>query len=266
MKLLPSIIALAATGFGVTPLAVRAQNTNDIVNEPVFAAPRAVNAAKLGPHGEQIIFNGQDLTGWDGSPDLWSVENGAIIGKTTKTTPAKGNTFLIWKGGTVADFELTCKYKLTPGGEKGFANSGIQYRSKIIDPKYWVVGGYQADMEAGSTYSGILYEERFRGILAKRGEKVVIQDGESPTKAKIEVTGSVGNSEEIQASIKANDWNEYKIIAKGNHFQHFINGKQTIDVTDESAQEATSGILALQLHAGDPMEVQFKDLLLKALK
>jgi hypothetical protein len=265
MKLLPSIFALAVAGLCSLPFAARAQNENDIVNEPVFAAPRAVNAAKVGPNGEQTIFNGQDLTGWDGSPDLWSVDKGAIIGKTTKETPAKSNTFLIWKGGTVADFEFTCKYKIIPGPE-GFANSGIQYRSKILDPKYWVVGGYQADMEAGKTYSGILYEERFRGILAKRGEKVTIDDGESPTKPKIEVTGSVGKSDEIQATIKNGEWNDYKIIAKGNHLQHFINGKQTVDVTDESAQAATSGILALQLHAGTPMEVQFKDLTLKPLK
>jgi Domain of Unknown Function (DUF1080) len=264
MKILPSLCALAALGLVAAPL-LHAQLTTDIVNEPVFDAPRAVAAAKVGPHGEIQLFNGQDLSGWDGSPDLWSVENGAIVGKTTKATPAKGNTFLIWKGGTVGDFELTCKYKIVPGPE-GFANSGIQYRSKILDPKYWVVGGYQADMEAGKTYSGIVYEERMRGILAKRGEKVVIKDGDAPGKPKIEVTGSVGNSDEIQATIKNNEWNDYKIIAKGNHLQQFINGKQTVDVTDESSVAAKSGVLALQLHAGSPMEVQFKDILYTPIK
>jgi len=265
MKLLPALSALCALGFIATPIALQAQNTTDIVNEPVFDAPRAASAAKTGPNGETQLFNGQDLSGWEGSPDLWSVQDGTIVGKTTKETPAKGNTFLIWKGGDVSDFEFTCKFKMVPGPQ-GFANSGVQYRSKVVDPKYWVVGGYQADMEAGKTYTGILYEEKMRGILAKRGEKVVIKDGEAPGKPKIEVTGSCGNSDEIQATVKNNEWNDYKIIAKGNHLEHFVNGKQTVDVTDESSAGAKSGVLALQLHAGSPMEVQFKDLTLKPLK
>lgn len=264
MKLLPQALALCSFGLLASPLAALAQNTSDIVNEPVFDAPRAVTTAKTGPNGEQTLFNGQDLTGWDGSPDLWSVQDGAIVGKTTKESPAKSNTFLIWKGGDVADFEFTCKFKMVPGPQ-GFANSGVQYRSKIVDPKYWVVGGYQADMEAGKTYTGILYEEKMRGMLAKRGETVVIKDGEGG-KPKIDVTGSCGNSDEIQATVKNGEWNDYKIIAKGNHLQHFVNGKQTVDVTDESSHGAKSGVLALQLHAGSPMEVQFKDLVLKPLK
>src|SRR5882724_9528798 len=93
------------------------------------------------------IFNGKDLAGWDGHPKLWSVKDGAIVGQTTAENPAKGNTFLIWTNGDVGDFELRCSYKLVANNDKGFANSGIQYRSKILDPSYWVVGGYQADME-----------------------------------------------------------------------------------------------------------------------
>jgi uncharacterized protein (TIGR03067 family) len=162
----------------------------------------------------------------------------------------------------VGDFELRCSFKITPNNDKGFANSGIQYRSKILDPANWVVGGYQADMEAGQTYTGILYEERMtRGIMAARGEKVVW--GKDCEK---QVTGSLGKSAELQAAIKQGDWNEYVIIANGNHLQHFINGKQTIDVTDDcEAKRAMKGILALQLHAGQPMTVQFKELRLKTL-
>src|SRR5438105_273057 len=106
--------------------------------------------------GFKSIFNGKDLTGWDGNPKLWSVKEGTILGQTTVENPAKGNTFLIWTNGTVSDFELRCSFKIVPGDDKGFANSGIQYRSKILDPGNWVVGGYQADMEAGKTYTGIL--------------------------------------------------------------------------------------------------------------
>ncbi len=215
-----------------------------------------------GEKGFLRIFNGKDLTGWEGNPKLWSVKDGAITGQTTAETPTKGNTFLIWTNGTVADFELRCSFKVLPGDDKGFANSGIQYRSKVLDPANWVVGGYQADMEAGPTYTGILYEERMtRGIMAARGEKVVWdKDG------KKQVVGSTGDPAEIGAAIKRGDWNDYVIIAKGNHLQQFINGKQTVDVTDDcEAKRASSGVLALQLHAGPPMTAQFKNIRLKRL-
>jgi hypothetical protein len=218
----------------------------------------------------KAIFNGKDLTGWEGNKDLWSVQDGAITGITPPdpADPKKGtikhNTFLVWKAGKVGDFELTLKYRI----EKG--NSGIQYRSKELDPGEFgpIISGYQADFEAGAKYSGILYEERGRGILAERGQKTTIKPAaEGAKKATVEVTGSVGDSAEIQASIKSEDWNEYKIVAKGNHVQHFINGKQTVDVTDEDAANAPKeGLLALQIHQGPPMKVQFKDLVLKELK
>ena len=142
----------------------------------------------------------------------------------------------------------------------------MQYRSKVVDPANFVVAGYQADFEVGKTYSGILYEEKVRGILAKRGQKVVIHEGSDPKKPTIEVTGEVGKSDDIQAAIHPAGWNDYKIVAKGNHLQHFINGMQTIDVTDETAIGAKSGVLALQIHAGPPMQVQFKELKLTELK
>jgi hypothetical protein len=221
----------------------------------------------------KALFNGRDLTGWKGFTELWSVKDGCITGQTQPdpSNPAKStlasNTFLIWDG-EVADFELTFKYKIVDkdGAGAGFGNSGVQYRSKVVNPEGFVVAGYQADFEIGKTYSGILYEEKGRGILAKRGEKTVIRQTEDPKKPKIEVTGSVGVSDEIQANIKQADWNEYKVIAKGNHLQHFINGKQTVDVTDETAEGAKEGVLALQIHAGAPFTVQFKEILLKELK
>ena len=217
--------------------------------------------------GFKSLFNGKDLTGWEGRPEHWSVEDGAITGKTTKEHPAKGNNFLIWRPhGTnemVGDFELHLSYKIVPNGDKGFGNSGIQYRSK--DFGNFVVGGYQADFEAGKTYSGILYEERMDGILANRGQKTVVKTVDGKTK--VEVVGSVGDSKEIQSKIHDQDWNDYVVIAKGNHLQHFINGVQTVDVTDEreGGKGAKEGILALQLHAGDPMTVQFKNIRLKVL-
>jgi hypothetical protein len=212
---------------------------------------------------DKNLFNGKDLTGWKGL-DFWSVQDGAIVGQTTKEHPTKGNTFLVWQDGEVADFELTFKYRITDvnGKSDGFGNSGVQYRSKVVDPKGFVVAGYQADFECGKSYSGILYEEKGRGILAQRGQKTVIKEGSK----KPEVTGELGKSAEIQAKIKPADWNEYRIVAQGGHLQHFINGVQTVDVTDETAVGAKKGILALQLHAGAPMKVEFKELVLKETK
>src|SRR5688572_2858562 len=135
------------------------------------------------------LFNGKDLTGWEGNPAFWSVKDGAITGQTTKENPTKGNTFLVYTNGDVQNFELQLSYKIVGG------NSGIQYRSKVTDQKNFVVGGYQADIDSGTTYSGILYEERGRGILAKRGEKVVIKEADG--KPKIEAVSSLGSSDEI---------------------------------------------------------------------
>jgi hypothetical protein len=207
------------------------------------------------------IFNGKDLSGWDGAPDLWSVRDGAITGQTTVEHPAKENTFLIWTNGAPGDFELRCSFKLVPGDAAGFSNSGVQYRSRIVKPSYWVVSGYQADMENGTNYTGILYEEKARGILATRGQKIVIgADG------KKQIVGSVGNAAEIEAAVKHGDWNDYIIIAKGNHLVQIVNGRVTVDVTDnDESKAAKSGIIALQIHAGHPMMTQFKNIRIKTM-
>ncbi len=206
--------------------------------------------------GFKPLFDGRTLEGWDGKPEFWSVKDGAITGQTTAENPTRGNTFIIWKGGDVGDFELHLKYKIVGG------NSGIQYRSASTANDPYVVGGYQADFEAGPTYSGILYEERGRGILCNRAKRVEIAaDGK-----KTETAGPASN-EEIVKAIKKEDWNDYVVIAKGNHLIHKINGLQTAEVIDNQTSRAKAkGILALQLHAGPPMTVQFKDIKIKELK
>jgi hypothetical protein len=223
-----------------------------------------VRAQEVEP-GFKSLFNGQDLTGWVGRTNHWSVQDGFITGITSLDNPAKGNNFLIARDGAkdlvVDDFELRLSYRFS----SAWGNSGIQYRSAGFEN--CVVRGYQADMEAGPTHSGILYEEGGRGILAKRGEKVIIRDNaDKPGKHKVEVVGSLGDTKEIQAGIKSGDWNDYVVIVKGNHLQHFINGRQTVDVIDEQASKAVkSGILALQIHAGQPMKIQFKNIRIKPL-
>ncbi len=210
------------------------------------------------------LFDGKTLAGWDGLPNHWKVQDGTITGYTERENPLKGNTFLVWTNGSVANFELHARYRITPVNDVGFANSGIQYRSKLVDPAGFVVGGYQADFEAGKTYSGILYEERGRGILAERGQRTRVTEVNGQTR--ILKVGDLAPSAELQANIKSGDWNDYVITADGNHLMHFINGRMTIDVVDEQpAKAARSGILALQIHAGPPMMVQFKDIQIKRL-
>lgn len=231
-----------------------------------LAASFVAHAQTLEP-GFTSLFNGKDLTGWSGKPEHWSVKDGAIVGKSTKETPAQGNTFLIARNGqrnrTVEDFELRFSYRIIANNPQGFANSGVQYRS--LDKGNFVVAGYQADFEAGQTYSGILYDEGGgaggRGIMANRGQRVQFAiDGKRTEGAPL------AKSEDIQAKIRANDWNEYVIIAEGNHLRHFINGVQTVDVIDNArGKRLSAGILALQLHAGEPMTVEFKNLRIKTL-
>lgn len=201
------------------------------------------------------IFDGKTLDKWDGNPDLWRVEDGTITAQTTADKKITENTFLIWRGGETADFELKLEYKIIGG------NSGIQYRSAEIRDKKWVIGGYQADFEAGDTYSGINYEERGRGILALRGQKTKIGDDHKPT-----VLETFGDTKEIQTKIKKEDWNDYHITAKGFTFEHRINGVLTSVVVDEDKEKRKEkGLLALQVHTGPPMKVQFRNIRFKPL-
>ncbi len=205
------------------------------------------------------IFNGKNLDGWEGEEGLWSVADGAIVGETNAESPLDKNTFLIWKGGDVDNFTMTFDYQFNEVDGGGYGNSGVQYRSKLLDPEKFVVGGYQADFEYGKKFSGILYEERGRKILAKRGEVVEVTSGEDPMEPVLNIKGHVKGFEKIQPAITNEDWNQYKIVADGTRVQHFINGMLCIDVTDLTPEAPLSGILALQLHKGSPMKVQFKN-------
>lgn len=211
------------------------------------------------------IFNGKDLTGWDGDPRLWSVKEGVIHGETTDEIKANGNTFLIWKEGRTGDFELHISFRCNATN-----NSGIQYRSKYFpEGKHvrnkWVVRGYQHEIrneEKFPNISGFIYDEGGqRGRACLVGEQATWEkDGKQVVKALLD-------EKEFQKIFKLDDWNEVVIIAKGNHIQHYMNGTLTLDFTDNHPKLAlTDGVLALQLHAGRPMWVDFKDIRIKDLK
>jgi hypothetical protein len=211
---------------------------------------------------EQCIFNGADLTGWEGDTNLWSVKDGCITGQTTQEKPAKGNTFLIWKG-VATNFELNCKIKFTATAGSDFGNSGIQFRSVVMDPAKWVVGGLQADLAAAPGIFGTLYDERGVGRCCQLGQKVVMRDNGAAIK--VETTGSIGKREDILAAIKPTGWNDFRLLAKGAQIQIWVNGVQTVDVVNESTKGPNGTTLALQLHAGPPMMIQFTDIVLKPL-
>ena len=191
------------------------------------------------------IFNGKDLEGWSGDPRLWRVEDGVLVGETNDTDkkPA-ANTFLIWQGGEPGDFTLEFKARVS-----GNNNSGVQYRSKVLDAAKWSVGGYQMDLHPKAEYLGMLYEEKGRGIACLRGQKVTLD-------AKPQVSGKL----DVPA-VDLAQWNTFRIVAKGKLVQHFVNDQLAAEITDVNPQKsADKGVIALQVHAGPPMKAEFKDL------
>ena len=213
---------------------------------------------KADADGWVTLFNGKDLTGWDGLTDYWTVKEGAISGHETKE--ASKQTFLVYKV-NFSDFELHCKYKFaTPDG-----NSGIQFRSKLVDPKTFKVGGYQADFDAKAGYDGSIYDEASvaggRGTMSGRGEKTT---WDADTKRKSDKLPQ--DNAELKKLIKVGDWNDVVLVAKGNHVTYTINEHLMTDLTDDSPKALKDGVLALQCHAGFTMDVQFKDIKIKLLK
>lgn len=200
------------------------------------------------------LFDGATLTGWSGDPALWRVEDGAITGETRADAPIDYNSFLTWTDGELDDFELTLEYRIFGG------NSGIQVRSFALDKPH-AVGGYQADIDAEGKWTGTNYGEQFRGILAKRGEKAVVGEDGKPT-----VVGSLGEPEDLAKAIRQGEWNTYRIVAQGRRIVCEINGVPMSEIVDEDGDaRRRAGLLALQLHKGPPMKVQFRNIRLKRL-
>jgi len=200
--------------------------------------------------GFKSIFNGKDLTGWDGDPLHWSAVEGVLRGDSTKNR-AKSNTFIVWREGKLKNFELKLKYRIHAGN-----NSGVQYRSK--ETKKWVISGYQAEVENRLGKTGFLYHEQGRGWLVDVGDFMEIA-----ADSKKLIVGEVSDWDTImKAPYHADkDWNAYHFICRGNHVIHYLNGYQTVELIDhEKARRCMEGVLALQVHGGSPMTVDFKDI------
>lgn len=233
-----------------------AQTTAETSEAPVMAP------AETGDF--KSIFNGVDLTGWSGDERLWKVENGVIRGETTKEVAAKGNTFLIWEGAT-EDFELRLSFRVSSQN-----NSGIQYRSAhITDPEKkpkndFVLRGYQHEIRNSGVLpdvAGFIYDEGGkRKRMCHVGDKAIWKDGKKV------LEDTIISGEEFKSLFKVDEFNDVVIIAKGNHIQHFINGRLILDFTDSDAQVTLDGSLGLQLHAGKPMWCEFKDIRIKSIE
>tara|TARA_R110002020_G_scaffold343323_1_gene557698 strand:+ start:1608 stop:2411 length:804 start_codon:yes stop_codon:yes gene_type:complete len=215
------------------------------------------------------IFDGKTLDGWEGDPVYWSVKDGAITGVITPETLLKANTFLIWQGGQPGDFELKAEFKISENG-----NSGINYRSEMVEDVPFALKGYQADIDGKNNYTGQNYEERKRTTLAYRGQETKIspQPDGVETREYVErnawkglnVVKEIGDRAELGSLIKAGEWNSIHIVAKGNVLKHYVNGQLMSEVHDEDPKNRMeSGYLGVQVHVGPPMTVQYKDVMLK---
>ena len=213
--------------------------------------------------GFTSIFDGTTLKGWDGDPKFWRVEEGAIVGQTTAENKLTENTFVIWRGGEPGDFELKVEYRIDA------TNSGIQIRSVHVPPGgegrgailgKWVMKGYQADIDAENRYTGQIYEERGRAFLAMRGQFSYVPEGGGA-----KVVGSLQTTDdELKGIIKNNDWNQAHIIARGNMITEILNGHVTsVLVDDDTKGRMLKGLIGFQIHVGEPMKVEFRNIWLK---
>ena len=209
------------------------------------------------------IFDGKSLTGWDGDPTFWRAENGAIVGESTPEKRVAENSFLIWRGGTVRDFELKIEFRING------TNSGVQYRSKERpDVGKWVLQGYQADMDFANQFTGNVHDERGRGpgeghaVLSRRGQVTRIVDG-----PKYKVVGSIGDPTLLRGVLNVNNWNRYHIIARGPVLMQFINDQLMAVALDEDPKGSyAEGVIGLQMHTGPPFKLQYRNLMYRKIE
>lgn len=210
--------------------------------------------------GYQTIFDGRTLSGWDGDPTYWRVEEGALVGEITADTVIKSNTFIVWRGGRPQDFDLKLEYRITPEG-----NSGINYRSAIVPDAVttsnkFAMRGYQFDIDGRKRYSGNNYEEKGRLFLALRGQLTRVVGGRPPV-----LVSAFANADDL-AKVILDGWNSVHVIARGATLTHILNGQlMCVVVDDDPANRPADGLIGVQVHVGPPMKVEYRNIRLKRL-
>ena len=221
------------------------------VGQQVYPKPAGEDAK-----GFVSIFDGKSLKGWEGDPKYWRVEDGCLVGEVTPETLLKQNSFIIWRGGTTADFELKLEYRIS---EKG--NSGINYRSVAVEGKPYALRGYQADIDGQNRYTGQNYEERGRTFLALRGDI-----SRADPDGKVRVVGSVGDKAALAKGVEPGKWQQVHLIVRGHTMIHMVNGRvMSVVVDDDPKRRKSEGLLGVQVHVGPPMKIEFRKIRLKAL-
>ncbi len=224
--------------------------------------PRGPQPLPFDDHeGFTQIFDGASLKGWDGDPGFWKVEGSAIVGQSTTENPVKENTFIIWRGGEPAEFELKLEFRINS------TNSGIQFRSVhlpagTVDGRggsiagKWVMKGYQADIDFANQFTGQIYEERGRAFLAMRGQYSYVTPAGTP-----QVLGTLQTGpNDLKGIFNINGWNQVHLIA----ITEIVNGNVTSVLIDDDAKgRALKGLLGFQMHVGPPMKVEFRNIWLK---
>jgi len=203
------------------------------------------------------IFDGQSLQGWDGDPSFWRAEDGLIVGESTPENRVERNTFLIWRGGVVRDFELKIDFRING------TNSGIQYRSiELPEVGPWVLNGYQADLDFVNQFTGNTHSEgRGRFFLAQRGN--VVRGAADGTRKQV---GTVGDPDALKGYVNINGWNTYHIIARGRTLIQLINGHlMSVFLDEDTTNFAAEGVLGLQMHVGEPFRVEYRNVWLKQI-
>jgi hypothetical protein len=203
------------------------------------------------------IFNGKSLEGWDGDTTFWRVENDTIVGESTAEKVVKQNTFLIWRGERVRNFELKLEYRMNG------TNSGVQYRSlELPDVGRWVLRGYQADLDFTNQYTGNVHDERGRNFLSPRGTVTRSVEG-----GRFKLIGAVDDPDALKGYININGWNSYHIIARGSVLMHLVNNRlMAVFIDEDPARAVAEGVLGFQMHTGDPYKVEFRNIWYRRLQ
>lgn len=201
--------------------------------------------------GFKPMFDGVSLKGWTGGDGWWEVKEGILQAQSSEEKPCKRSSHLIWTGGQPGDFELRAEFRLSPN-----ANSGIQVRAanQVIGDS-----GYQADMNGSGGYVGFLYHPK-QHLVGERGAKVVI---DVAGQKKVE---RFADSKALQEKVfQGNDWNEYAVICKGPSITLLVNGMKTCELEDHRPDTPLKGFITLQMHAGPPMKIQYRNVRIKEL-
>jgi hypothetical protein len=218
----------------------------------VSKTPEKMSGDELTANGFRPLFNGRDLTGWEGPAGSWRIEDGALTWESKIEDPLKDWPYLIWIGGQPENFELLVDFRLS-----AMANSGVNFRSQRIDDR-WGLGGYQADLTGDDRYTGTIYRDHPSRPRILRGQSAVeSSDGE----LHITVFGD-GEDLQVKTYLKG-EWNRIRVVCQGPKISYFLNGVLMSELTDNGPDSSRKGFIALQMHQGPPMKIQYKNIYLK---